>query len=460
VVLPIRARLTIWYSGILLITLLAFGVATYLTFQAALQSSVDVDLQARLEVLERVMRREIPHSTRARLRHELQEGVELRPGGDMLQISDSDKVWVFQSETMQGLGLPAPAATHTAEVATLMLRGIPVRVRTAAVGVQGQLYHVQLATPLGAPYEALKRLLRVMLGFIPLLVIVAAAGGYWLSARALSPVDRIIQVSRKIGHNNLSQRLMVPRTGDELQRLSETLNEMIQRLEAAFQRVTQFTADASHELRAPVAFIRATAEVALLHPREAESYRASLSGVLEEAERITKLIDDLLILARADSGAAQLSLIPTDVREPLQQAGHRVLASAAEKNIRLRFDLPCLPLIVLGDELTLRRLFIILIDNAIKYTPDGGGVEVRLNTVNDHAIVTVHDSGIGIPEEEQGRIFERFYRSDKARLRESGGAGLGLSIARWIADVHRAQIHVHSTVGVGSDFTVRLARAS
>lgn len=458
--IPIRTRLTIWYSGVLLITLLAFGAAMYHTFQAALQASVDIDLQARLTGLENVMQREIPRFPRARLWHEFEEDVQIRPGGDMMQISDDAGAWVFQSQSMQGLRLPTLADKRRADVVTLVLRGVPVRVRTAVVRVSGEAYTVQLATPMGPPYQALNRLFRTMLGFIPLLVLAAAGGGYWLSARALAPVDRIIQDSRKIGHNNLSQRLMVPRTGDELQRLSETLNEMIQRLETAFQRVAQFTADASHELRTPVAFIRTTAEVALLRPRDAESYRTAMSAVLEEAERMTKLIGDLLTLARADSGSAQLSLIPTDVREPLKQAAQQALACANGKGIRFRFDLPSLPLTILGDDPTLRRLFFILIDNAIKYTPAGGSVDVRLTATDEHAIITVRDSGIGIPQQELDQIFERFYRSDKARQREPGGAGLGLSIARWIADVHRAQIQVRSTVGAGSDFTVRLARAN
>jgi heavy metal sensor kinase len=328
------------------------------------------------------------------------------------------------------------------------------------VWVNGQAYHVQLASALGPSYEALTRFLQAMLGFIPLLMLAASGGGYWLSRRALAPVDRIIQDSRSIGHHNLSHRLMVPRTGDELQRLSETLNEMIARLEAAFQRITRFTADASHELRSPVAFIRTTAEVALLQPRDAATYRAAVADMYEEAARMTELIDNLLTLARADSGCCQLAMAPLDIRDPLQQAGSQALACVKGKNICFSTHFPDCPIRVRGDAAALRRLYLILIDNAIKYTPAGGSVEVQLAATDAFAVVTVQDTGIGIAEEELGRIFERFYRSDKARQRDSGGSGLGLSIARWIADAHRAQIDVNSKLGSGSAFTVRLARAN
>jgi signal transduction histidine kinase len=298
-----------------------------------------------------------------------------------------------------------------------------------------------------------------MLGLIPLLILGASLGGYWLSRRALAPVDRIIADSRSIGHHNLSRRLMIPKSGDELQRLSETLNEMIARLETAFQQIARFTADASHELRSPVAFIRARAEIALLKPRCAETYRAAVEDMYGEATRMTELIENLLTLARADSGASQLAMVPIDLREPIRLAATHGQSLAEGKGVSFSSKVPDSPVPVLGDATALRRLSLILIENAVKYTPARGRVDVGLAATGTSVVLTVRDTGIGIAEEDLERIFERFYRSDKARQRDSGGTGLGLSIARWIAEVHRAQLEVQSELGFGSTFLVRLERA-
>jgi heavy metal sensor kinase len=292
------------------------------------------------------------------------------------------------------------------------------------------------------------------------MVCAAGAGGYWMSRRALAPVGEIIRDARSISLQNISQRLLVPSTGDELQVLSETLNDMIQRLEGAFRRMTQFTADASHELRTPIALVRATAEVALLQPRDGEAYRGALTDIMAEGERTTKLIEDLLTLSRADCGAFQLAAQPIDLKQPLQEAWWQSITLAAGKNVRLTTNLPPGPVSVVGDANALRRMFLILIDNAIKYTPVEGSVAVKLAATEAETIFTVQDSGIGIAAEELEHIFERFYRADKARQRDSGGAGLGLSIARWIAEAHRAKIHVESTLNLGSVFSVRFSRLS
>jgi heavy metal sensor kinase len=456
--LPIRIRLTLWYSGVLLLVLLAFGAAMYFSFRASLEASVDLDLRDRLQGVTRYIQVDLPRFPRARMWHEFEESLQLRPD-EMLQISDRFG-WVFQSRSIQALHLAAPEDGKSVGEWTAVLSGVAVRIRTAAVTVNGEMYRVQLASPLGPPYKALTGFLHAMIGLIPVLILAVSGGGYWLARRALAPVDRIIQDARSIGHHNLSGRLIVPRTGDELQRLSETLNEMMDRLESAFHRITRFTADASHELRSPVAFIRATAEIALLQPRDAEAYRSAVAGMYDEARGMTELIENLLTLARADAGSSQFKMAPLDVREPLRQACSQASACAKGKNIAFSTQLPDAALRVLGDPVALRRLWWILIDNAIKYTPAGGSVDVQLAGAGSFAIVTVRDTGIGIAEEEQQRIFERFYRSDKARQRDSGGTGLGLSIARWIADVHQAGIEVESKPGRGSAFSVRLVRAN
>jgi heavy metal sensor kinase len=377
-----------------------------------------------------------------------------------MQIADSAGNWIFQSDTIRSLHLPAADENAPGHATTLIIRGTPVRVRSAVVRVNGEPYYVQLATIMSASYVALDRFRRRLLALIPLMVVAAFAGGYWLSTRALAPVDKIIEDARSITLQSIARRLPVPPTNDELQRLAENLNEMMQRLEGAFRRITQFTADASHELRAPMAFIRTTAEVALLAPRSSESYRSALVDILAEGEWMTKLIDDLLTLARADAGSSELTLSPIDLCKPLREACREASVLAERKNIHFREDLPQCEASAWGDADALRRLFLILLDNAVKYTSSEGSVEVGLAVSQTGSEVLIRDSGVGIAVEDLDHIFERFYRADKARQRDSGGVGLGLSIARWIADAHSAQILVESRLNSGSTFRVRFPKQS
>jgi signal transduction histidine kinase len=231
---------------------------------------------------------------------------------------------------------------------------------------------------------------------------------------------------------------------------------MMGRLEAAFQKIIQFTADASHELRTPVALIRTTAEVSVRIPRSAEEYKEALQQILLEAERTSGLIEDLMTLARADSGAETLRHDTLDLRQSIREAclGGKTLAE--QREITFEWQIPDHEVRVKGDHGALRRLFLILIDNALKYTSNGGRVSVSLDQANGFATGEIQDTGIGIAPEDLPNIFERFYRADKARSRETGGAGLGLSIARWIAEAHQAEIRVESSPGEGAIFRVRI----
>lgn len=452
-VLSIRNRLTAWYTGTLLVSLLVFCGVLYASVRAAMEASIDAELQSRLVGVKAYMDTQVPRFPRSRLWHEFAENVQMQPGGEMMQVSDASG-WIFQSESIRGLALPAPSASKFAPFTIEIIRGIPLRILTATVTVGLKSYSVQLVTDLRRSYETSTEILRIALWLAPLLLLASAAGGYWLSLRALAPVDRIIDSSHTISFTNLQRRLIVPHTGDELQRLSETLNQMIQRLETAYLSVVQFTADASHELRTPVAFIRTTAEVALVQPRTIERYRVALSAIHEESVRMTEIIEQLLILARADSDRYVLNLEPIDVREAVSHALSKVLPVADQKGLKLHAELPEEEATVLGDAKSLQRLFLILIDNAVKYTPEEGVVTVRISRDGDRVCVAVRDTGIGIAEEDLGRIFDRFFQAEKSRSRDSGGSGLGLSIGRWIAEAHRAEIRVESKLNSGSVFTV------
>lgn len=456
--MSLRTRLTLWYSAILLIILLIFGATVEVAVRAAINGGVDYELQVRLQGLESFMQNQIPRYPRARLAHQFEEHSVLRPGGETMQIADREGNWIFQSDTIRSLHLPAADGTAPGRPVTLTVQGIPVRVRSAVVRVNGEPYYLQLATIMSASYLALDRFRRLLMALIPLMVIAAFAGGHCLSSRALAPVDKIIEDARSITFQSIARRLPVPPTNDELQRLAKTLNEMMQRLETAFGRITRFTADASHELRAPTAFIRTTAEVALLAPRSSDSYRSALVDILVEGERMTKLIDDMLTLARADAGSSELTLSEIDLSKPLREACRAASVLAERKNIHFREDLSQREVSALGDSDALRRLFLILLDNAVKYTPSEGKVEVGLAVSKTGSEVLIRDSGVGIAVEDLDHIFERFYRADKARQRDTGGVGLGLSIARWIADVHSAQILVESELNSGSTFRVRFPK--
>jgi len=245
-----------------------------------------------------------------------------------------------------------------------------------------------------------------------------------------------------------------------LRRLTETLNAMLARIEASFQRITQFTADASHDLRTPVAMIRTTAEIALRRSRQAEEYRDVLSRILLTSVETSGLLENLLTLARADAGAAGLEMLPLDLNAHLRRAQEQGAVLAAGKSLSITLRTPDMPVWIQADEIAIHRLLLILIDNAVKYTPPGGHCEIALSQNRDHAHIAVKDSGIGIPESDLDFIFERFRRADRARSRETPGAGLGLAIARWITQMHGGTITAESTLGMGSVFHIHLPIAA
>jgi heavy metal sensor kinase len=288
-------------------------------------------------------------------------------------------------------------------------------------------------------------------------LIAASAGGYWISRRALAPVDEISRAAQRISIENLTDRLQVPRTGDQLQRLSETLNAMLSRLEASVRRMTQFTADASHELRAPVSLIRTTAEVAVLkRDRPAHEYLEALDEVLEESERTSQVVDSLMLLARADFGKESLERVPADACSIVRGAAEQGERLVRNRGVDFTLDLPPNPIPIQADPEALRRALLILMDNAAKYTTRGGSVKVGLARRDGWAVASVADTGIGIGPQDLAYIFDRFWRADKARSREQGGAGLGLSIAKWIVDMHGGIISVQSEPGMGSVFEIRV----
>ncbi len=277
--------------------------------------------------------------------------------------------------------------------------------------IRGGRWEILLAAPLGNIEHLLGRLKLLLFMLSPVVFLVASIGGLWLSRRALKPVDEITAAARTIGLENLSQRLHVPQTGDELQRLSETWNQMLSRLESAVNRISTFTADASHELRTPLAVIRSTAELMLRRPRSAQEYSNALSQIASESEHMTALIEDLLFLARSDADVLELSMTTLDLRPIVRDVASCMQVLAERNRLRLQIEDSDCAVTVQGNESAIRRLLLVLVDNAVKYSRPDGTVKISLSCTEGRAVVTVTDCGPGIPQSEVQRIFERFYRS-------------------------------------------------
>jgi heavy metal sensor kinase len=449
----IGARLTLWYAAAFASALLVLGVVMWFAVQQSLYHAIDEGLRDRVDGI-RVFIED--HKTRLD-QEEVRE--EFRAHGEAFRVLDPNGAIVFSGEALAGAAVPElKDLAETPRFDDVAVQGVPLRFLSQVIAIDGKPYSVEVAAPLAALQQGLNDALWVLAPMLPLMLLLASAGGYFMSRRALAPVDRITQTARSITAENLSQRLAVPNTGDELERLSATLNEMIARLEAAFKKISRFTADASHELRTPLAVMRTTAEVALRNSEFAE-HRTALEQVVAETERTSQLVDNLLLIAKADSGGTELSKRAMDLVAAVDEACAQANVLAHVKGIRVVRRLADRPISMTGDREALRRLFLILLDNAVKYTAEGGEIEIAIEERDGHASGSVKDTGIGIPAADIPFIFDRFYRVDRARSRALGGAGLGLAIARWIAEAHGGSLSVESELNRGSVFRVRLPTA-
>ena len=456
--LSIGVRLTLWYLAIFALAQVLFGAGMWLILRNNLFDLVDDGLEAQVDDLKNFLQSQPKDRPIAKVQEEVNETYTIEHPGDYLAVYADDNQLIYRSAFLQAhqSALVPPDQVKRPIVRSRRIDHRPFRFLFQKLEVNGHVYTVEMGAPADDAVETLHDFRSYLLMFAPLLLLVAAGGGYWLSRRALSPVDALVRTAREVSGTNLSSRLQKLETGDELQRLSDTLNEMLDRIEAAFQRITQFTADASHELRTPVSLIRTEAELALRRSRGEAEYKESLRHILLEAERTTALIEQLLSMARADSGRETLHFEPVDLRQTLRRVVDGWQQVATIRNLQFSASLDAPDFSVMGDETLLRRLADILLDNAFKYTPSPGSVHLSLEGQGESAVIKVQDSGVGIVEEEQGKIFERFYRVDKARSRAQGGAGLGLAIARWIVTQHGGSIQVESQPGQGSTFRVEL----
>jgi len=337
---------------------------------------------------------------------------------------------------------------------TVRREGRQFRTLTTMFESAGATYHALAAASLDETLATLGEFRMLLLAMVPGVLAVACLGGYWISRRALAPVDEITRVAGSISVHNLSARLAVPGTGDEIERMSETWNEVLARLDTAVKRIRQFTADASHELRTPLALISGTAELALRRERPAEEYQKALRDIQVEAQRMTELTESLLTLARGDNGAS-LPLAETDLKAIVRDVAERSEPLATARGIALRAEAGDGTSVARVNAAGIRRLLLALVDNALRHTPCGGMVTVAVEGGRSEARLSVEDNGEGIAPEALPHIFDRFYRADAARSGETG-AGLGLSIAQAIAHAHGSEITVRSLPGAGARFELVL----
>ena len=454
----IGSRLTFWYVLMFAGAQLIFGLGMWFILSYHLYDIADDQLESQIDDLQHFLQAQENNVPVAKLRATIAETYVLEHSGDYLQIQDEHGDWIYRAALLAKHNwlIPDPNRLRSPLYEDRELEGQPYRFLSETLVVGGHRFVVQTGVPEDDVLDTLNTFRNYLLAFAVVMLAVASAVGYWLSRKALAPVDAITRTARTIGGTNLSSRLASLHTDDELQRLSDTLNEMLARIETSFLRVSQFTADASHELRTPISLMRTEAEIALRKPRDEAAYRDALRHILLEAEKTSALVENLLSLARADAGRDSLNMQILHLREVTANAAQNWQQVMSAHDLNLTTQLPDQDLSIAGDEAAIRRLLNILLDNAVKYTPTGGTIELRLQAIGGNAVISIADTGIGISEEDQPHIFERFYRADKARSREGGGSGLGLAIAHWIAQQHQGSIEVKSSLGSQTVFTVAL----
>ena len=456
-------RLAAWYFLVFTFGMAIFSVATWFAMRASLFEAVEDELQDRVHGIAQFMQRNVPALSASEIRDEFREHSMLGADGDLFQVCDEQGKWLYRSVPLEHANMPIvlPASVSTPRFEDHEIDGSRLRLYYRRILAGGKPYTVQAAAVMDEAYEALDQFRLILLFTAPFLLFVASATGYWLSARALAPVDSISATAQRISIENLEERLNVPQTGDQLQRLSETLNAMLSRLALSVRRMKQFTADASHELRTPVSLIRTTAEVAVQRrDRSDQEYLQALDEILEESVWTSQMVDSLMVLARSDSGKEALEFHLVDMCAVVRNAAEQGEKLVRNRQSSFSKQISDGPVWIDADPDALRRALLILIDNAAKYTPPGGAVAIDFEVQGSFAVASVADSGTGIAKEDIPHIFDRFWRANKARSREQGGVGLGLSIAKWIVDSHRGSIEVESEPGRGSTFYLRLPVAT
>ena len=441
----IRTRLTLWYLGFIVVLLLLFSSVAYFMLDYNLYNNLDNSLQSRANELNTITV-VAPKPNEVLLSFNANGALTQEfPSG----VIDTSKLTGLIKQALSG-------QTPYLTTVTADNQGVRLYATTFLNPFNGQPVVIVVGQLTTEITTVLHTFVYVIVFAMVGVIILAGLGGLFLASRVLKPVQEITKTAQKIEGSDLSQRIAV-NTDDELGRLASTLNEMIGRLEEAFNRQRQFTADASHELRTPLAIMQAEATLALSKERTLIDYRKSLETISQESDYMSSVIGKLLFLARSDAGKEQLNFEDVELKELITGLSANIEALAQDKGIKFTVDAKE-DLTVSGDKVKLRQLFINILENAVRYTPADGNISVSLVEKDLNAVVSISDTGIGIPPEHLPHIFERFYRVDKARARADGGVGLGLAIAKIIAESHKGTITVSSEVGKGTRFLFRLPK--
>lgn len=462
----LRLRLTLWYGSALALILVVFSTILYVVTARSLRDAIDQSLEETAAAAVRSLEERgfMPLIDENEL---MSQFPELARIDKFFQIFSPSGTITIRSPNVKQHDVPlSRQALEVAFTGKTIFESAkypkepPLRLISVPIMYRGNLlYIVQVGTSMESVEETLNRLLLVLLVSMPLALAVSLAGGWFLAGRALRPVDAITLAAQRIAGGDLTQRLNVPVSSDEIGRLAGTFNDMIARLDTSFRQIRQFSSDASHELRTPLTVMKGETELALRRPRDAKDYTIVLESNLEEIDRMTRIVDELLFLSRADMGEVKMERLPVRLESLLDDVHRQAILLGQERGVQVMLGFVT-SATVMGDELRLRELFLNLLDNAVKYSSSGGSVEIALHKESDHTKVSITDHGIGIAREDQAKIFDRFYRTDDARTHTKKGTGLGLAICAWIVEFHHGRIEVESEIGKGSTFTVTLPLAS
>jgi|SRR6185437_9933967 len=454
----VRTRLTLWHAAVLALSLIAFAVLVYYAAAATFYERQDESLRSTAQTVASAYLEEFEEA------HSLERAgqivlTELTFPNHHVQVTDKvgRPIASTRNVSENALLIPSPALSQARQRGFSFVNVNGLRVAIVPLSSDRELGFATVAEPLSVIDEGLRRLRRDFYAGVPLILLLASAGGYFLARKSLSPIASMNLQTQHITAERLSSRLDVDNPRDELGRLATTINDLLTRLETSFKEQQRFIADASHELRTPLAVLRGETEVALNKPRTIPEYQESLSLIKDEAERLSRIVEDLFMLARQPMDApVALEKEPLSLNETIKDCARAAQVLAIRKGVRLHTESDPTPIIFNGDEELLKRMILNLLDNAVKYTPEDGKISVVLARQNGNARITVRDTGIGISQADQTHVFDRFFRVDKARSRMLGGAGLGLSIVAWIVESHGGKIGVESEPGQGCLFTVEL----
>ena len=462
----IHFRLALWHSVLLATACAILGGLLYATVREYLNDALLETQARRARQIAGTLLADAPRTGEAYVAREIKLLYAPELGDRFIRVTRSDGSVLYVSgppddQSFDPAAVPAATGEHRAEFTRLerMRDGRSLLIaafRAAATG--GNSYLVEVGTSAGPVDRFAGRLLVVLILGAPVVTAMALVGGFFLARRSLGLVARIAEKAENITQHNLSERLPVTRTGDELERLAIALNHMITRLDDAFGNSKRFVADASHELRTPLTVIRGELENLAGDTRLPQDLRERVGSTLEEVERLGNIVQKLFALSRLDAGEAQAEWIRLDLAAIAGATSDQMLLLAEDRTITVTRETDT-PVFVMGDRARLKQVVVNLFDNAIKYTAPGGTVHIRAASVGGRAVLEFIDTGVGIPPESLPLVFERFYRVDRDKAAGEGGAGLGLSIVRSICAAHGGRVEVESTLGAGSRFRVSLPLA-